>query len=48
VRFAVVHEYGDARGRDARCAAPVPAMSDVLVFGHSTSRGTPGIGGLGC
>ena len=34
VRFAVVHETGDARGRDARCAARFPDV-DVLVFGHS-------------
>jgi putative phosphoesterase len=34
LRFAVVHETGDARGRDARCAARFPD-TDVLVFGHS-------------
>jgi uncharacterized protein len=34
VRFAVVHETGDARGREARCAARFPD-ADVLVFGHS-------------
>jgi uncharacterized protein len=34
VRFAVVHETGDAKGRDARCAARFPDV-DVLVFGHS-------------
>lgn len=46
VRLAVVHETGDARGREARCAARFggpgggadgsPAgATDVLVFGHS-------------
>ena len=34
IRFAVVHETGDARGREARCAARFPD-TDVLVFGHS-------------
>jgi uncharacterized protein len=34
VRFAVVHETGDARGRERRCAARFPDV-DVLVFGHS-------------
>jgi uncharacterized protein len=34
LRFAVIHETGDARGRDARCAARFPD-TDVLVFGHS-------------
>ncbi|GAB7048230.1 metallophosphoesterase family protein [Catenuloplanes indicus] len=34
VRFAVVHETGDAKGREARCAAAYPDV-DVLVFGHS-------------
>lgn len=34
VRFAVVHETGDAKGREARCAAAYPD-TDVLVFGHS-------------
>ncbi|MGY2004582.1 metallophosphoesterase family protein [Blastococcus sp. SYSU DS1024] len=34
VRFAVVHETGDAKGREARCAARFPDV-DVLVFGHS-------------
>ena len=34
VRFAVVHEIGDAKGREARCAARFPDV-DVLVFGHS-------------
>ncbi|MDK3258227.1 metallophosphoesterase family protein [Blastococcus capsensis] len=34
LRFAVVHETGDAKGREARCAARFPA-ADVLVFGHS-------------
>ena len=34
VRIAVVHETGDAKGREARCAARFPDV-DVLVFGHS-------------
>jgi putative phosphoesterase len=34
LRFAVVHETGAARGREARCAAAFPDC-DVLVFGHS-------------
>lgn len=34
VRFAVVHETGDAKGREQRCAAAFPDV-DVLVFGHS-------------
>ncbi|HEY5833675.1 metallophosphoesterase family protein [Streptomyces sp.] len=34
VRFAVVHETGDARGREERCAQRFPGV-DVLVFGHS-------------
>lgn len=34
VRFAVVHETGHAKGREARCAARFPDV-DVLVFGHS-------------
>ena len=34
VRLAVVHETGDAKGREARCAARFPG-TDVLVFGHS-------------
>ena len=34
VRFAVVHETGDAKGREDRCAARFPDV-DVLVFGHS-------------
>jgi uncharacterized protein len=34
--LAVVHETGDARGREARCDAdPRFAGADVLVFGHS-------------
>jgi uncharacterized protein len=32
--FAVVHETGDRKGREARCAARFP-NADVLVFGHS-------------
>jgi putative phosphoesterase len=34
VRFAVVHETGQAKGRELRCEALYPA-ADVLVFGHS-------------
>lgn len=34
LRFAVVHETGQATGREARCAAAHPDV-DVLVFGHS-------------
>ena len=34
VRFGVVHETGQARGREQRCEAAYPAL-DVLVFGHS-------------
>ena len=34
VRFAVVHETGDAKGRELRSAARFPD-TDVLVFGHS-------------
>ena len=34
VRIAVVHETGDKKGREARCAARFPDV-DVLVFGHS-------------
>jgi len=34
VRLAVVHETGDAKGREERCAAAYPD-DDVLVFGHS-------------
>ncbi len=34
VRFAVVHETGDARGREKRCQERFPDC-DVLVFGHS-------------
>ncbi|MDX6324283.1 MAG: uncharacterized protein QOK15_637 [Nocardioidaceae bacterium] len=34
VRLAVVHETGDAKGRERRCAAEY-ADVDVLVFGHS-------------
>jgi hypothetical protein len=34
VRFAVIHETGDAKGREIRCAARFPD-ADVLVFGHS-------------
>src|SRR3954471_23195620 len=34
VRIAVVHEIGDRKGREARCAVRFPD-TDVLVFGHS-------------
>jgi uncharacterized protein len=34
IRFAVVHETGDKKGREERCAARFPD-ADVLVFGHS-------------
>jgi hypothetical protein len=34
VRLAVVHETGDRKGREQRCAARYPDV-DVLVFGHS-------------
>lgn len=34
IRLAVVHETGDAKGREARCAARFPD-ADLLVFGHS-------------
>ena len=34
VRVAVVHETGDKKGREQRCAARFPD-TDVLVFGHS-------------
>jgi hypothetical protein len=34
VRFAVVHETGDAKGREQRCAERFSDV-DVLVFGHS-------------
>jgi uncharacterized protein len=34
VRLAVVHETGDAKGRETRCAARFPD-TDLLVFGHS-------------
>ncbi len=34
LRIAVVHETGDARGRERRCAARFPD-TDVLFFGHS-------------
>lgn len=34
VRFTVVHETGQSKGRDARMAAAYPD-TDVLVFGHS-------------
>ena len=34
VRFAMVHETGQAKGREARCEARYPE-ADVLVFGHS-------------
>ena len=34
LRIAVVHETGDAKGRESRCAARFPD-TDLLVFGHS-------------
>jgi putative phosphoesterase len=34
IRLAVVHETGQATGREARCAARFPD-TDLLVFGHS-------------
>lgn len=34
IRFAMIHETGPAKGREARCTALFPD-SDVLVFGHS-------------
>ena len=34
IRLAVVHETGDAKGREKRCATRFPD-TDVLVFGHS-------------
>ncbi|PRY19424.1 metallophosphoesterase family protein [Pseudosporangium ferrugineum] len=34
VRLAVIHETGDAKGREQRCEAAFPD-TDVLVFGHS-------------
>ncbi|MDQ3154796.1 MAG: metallophosphoesterase [Actinomycetota bacterium] len=34
VRFVLVHETGQARGREERCARAYPD-TDVLVFGHS-------------
>lgn len=34
LRWAVVHETGQAKGRETRCAAEYPDV-DVLVFGHS-------------
>jgi len=34
IRLAVVHETGQATGREARCDAEHPGV-DVLVFGHS-------------
>jgi putative phosphoesterase len=34
LRLAVIHETGQTKGREARCAAEFPDV-DVLVFGHS-------------
>ncbi|WP_101522989.1 metallophosphoesterase family protein [Nocardioides houyundeii] len=34
IRLGVVHETGDAKGREERCSARYPDL-DVLVFGHS-------------
>jgi putative phosphoesterase len=45
VRVAVVHETGDARGREARCAARFPDC-DLLVFGHSHIPWDSAVGGL--
>jgi putative phosphoesterase len=35
VRFAVVHETGQATGRERRCEQQYGGTADVLVFGHS-------------
>jgi putative phosphoesterase len=35
VRLAVVHETGDAKGREARCDRGYGGDVDLLVFGHS-------------
>ncbi len=35
VRFGLVHETGDRRGRERRCDAAYADAHDVLVFGHS-------------
>jgi putative phosphoesterase len=46
VRLAVVHETGQAAGRERRCASAYPDV-DVLVFGHShIPWDTTGPGGL--
>jgi uncharacterized protein len=34
VRFSMIHETGQAKGREQRCEALFPD-ADVLVFGHS-------------
>ena len=34
IRLGVIHETGDAKGREQRCSAQFPDL-DVLVFGHS-------------
>ena len=34
IRFAMIHETGQASGREARCEAQFPD-ADVLIFGHS-------------
>jgi putative phosphoesterase len=34
LRLAVVHETGDSKGRERRCAARFPD-ADLLIFGHS-------------
>ena len=34
IRLGVIHETGDAKGREQRCSARFPDL-DVLVFGHS-------------
>jgi uncharacterized protein len=45
LRFAVVHETGEARGRERRCAERFPD-ADVLVFGHSHIPWDSSIDGL--
>lgn len=34
IRIGVVHETGDARGREQRCSERYPDL-DLLIFGHS-------------
>jgi putative phosphoesterase len=45
LRLAVVHETGQSKGRQARCAASFPD-DDVLVFGHSHIPWDTEYGGL--